>query len=455
MYDLVIIGGGSAGFSAAMAAVRYNKKVCIIEKGPFGGLCILKGCMPSKTLIYSARLSEEIKKAKEFGINIHGKITYDIPKIINRKNKIIKGFADYRLEIIKKNKDKIDLIFGEAKFISKNEVKVKNKIIKGKNFLISTGSSIKPSPFKDLNKIRYITSDEALELKKLPKSIVLLGGGPTSVEMAYYFSNMGVKTTIIQRSKHLLDNNIDEDMSKVIEQSFRRNGIEIYTSADLKKFYKKESSKIIEFRHENRLKKIKTEEILLGFGRGPNLNNLDLQKTGMKLDNKQIPILNKYLQTSIKHIYVAGDSNDILGVVNVAVEHGRIAAENMFGNKKETLDYHKIPIAVFSHPEIAWIGVTEKEAKEKKMDVKIGKLPYEDLGKAVCYGETEGFIKFIVDKKTNRILGVSIIGHLASDIIHEALPLIYFNAKLKDLSKMIHIHPTFGEIYGYLADEMI
>ncbi|MAG52852.1 MAG: hypothetical protein CMH62_02720 [Nanoarchaeota archaeon] len=453
MYDLVVIGGGSAGYSAAMTSLDYKKKICIIEKGQFGGLCILKGCMPSKTLIHSARVSEVIKNADKYGVNISGKVTFDVPKLINRKNRIIKGFADYRLKNIKKNKKNIDLIYGEAKFISKNEVKVNNKIIKGKNFLISTGSKTTPSPFKDLNEIGYITSNEALELKKLPKSMAFLGGGPVALEMAYYFSNLGVKCYVIQRGDHLLGAN-DEDLAIVVENSFRKNGIDVYTCTDLKKFYKKNGKKVIIFDHNKKKKKLEVDEIFLGFGRSPNVDTLDLQTTNMKLDEKGTPKLNPYLQTSVKNIYVAGDSNALLEVVNVAVEHGRVAAKNMF-RKKEKIDYHKFPMAVFCHPEVAWIGLTEKEAEEKKLKVKIGKLLYEDLGKAVCYGEEEGFIKFIVDKKTDRILGVAIVGHMASDIIHEAVPLLYYKATLKDLNNMQHIHPTFGEIYSYIVEEML
>ncbi|MAF51243.1 MAG: dihydrolipoyl dehydrogenase [Nanoarchaeota archaeon] len=453
MYDLVVIGGGSAGYSAAMTAIEHNKKVCVIEKGPFGGLCILKGCMPSKTLIHSARISEEIKNAHKYGINVSGKTTFDIPKLINRKNKIIQGFANYRLQVLKKNRKDIDMVTGEAKFVSKDEVEVNGKIIKGKNFLISTGSRGFTPPIEDLIDIGFITSDEALEMKTLPKSIVCLGGGPVSLEMAYYFHNMGVETTVIQRSKTLLNNN-DEDLGKSLEESLTKSGIKIYTDTSIRKFSKDDSLKVVDFDHKKKKVKIKAEEILLAFGRIPNVDKLDLDKIGLKTDNKGVPTLNEYLQTSESHIYAAGDANGLLEVVNVAVEHGRIAAENMFG-KKQKINYNKFPMAVFTHPEVAWIGVSEKEAKEKNLKVKIGKLNYEDLGKAICYGEEDGFIKFIVEKKTNKILGVSIIGHLASDIIHEAVPLLYYNATLEDLSEMQHIHPTFGEIYSYLVEEML
>ncbi len=450
IYDLVIIGGGSAGYSAARTAASFRKKVCIIEKGPFGGLCILRGCMPSKMLIYSARIAELIKNAKEFGIHVDQNIKVDAKHIVERKNKIIKGFADYRLNAVKKNKN-IDLVMGKASFVSKNKVQVGGKIIEGKNFLISTGSKIFVPNIPGLRETGYITSDDALELKKFPKSLIVLGGGPVTLELAYYFFHLGVEVTIIQRNEHVMSDN-DEDLVEVIEESFRKKGIKVYTGTSLKRFYKSNSMKIVEFNQDKKNLIVRAEEILVGLGRAPDFDGLNLEKTKMKLSERNAPVLDEYLRTSVKNIYVAGDASDIMEVVNVAVEQGKVAAENMFG-KKEKIDYHKFPMAVFTHPEIAWIGVTEKEAKEKNMDVEIAKLPYEDLGKAVCYGETEGFIKFIMDKKSKRILGAAIVGHLASDIIHEAVPLLYNKNTIYDLAKMQHIHPTFGEIYSYLVED--
>ena len=447
MYDLVVLGGGSAGYSAAMTALKFKKKVCIIEKGPFGGLCILKGCMPSKTLIHSARINEIIKKSKTFGINVEGKVSIDTNKIIERKNRIIKGFADYRKGVVE-SKD-IGLIYGKAEFISKNEIKVNNKIVKGKNILISTGSKEFIPEIPGLKETGYITSDEALELKKLPKSIAVLGAGPVGIELGYYFSGLGVKTTIIQRSDQILSNN-DYDCAKELETALKNKGIQIYTNTSIKSISK---DKKISFSHNNKEKEITVDEILVAFGRNPNLTGLNIEKANIKIE-KGVIKSNNYLQTNIKNIYIAGDSSANLAVVNVAVEEGRVAAINMFSKKKEKINYNLFPMAVFSHPELAWIGIQEKEAKEKNLNVKIGKFYFKDLGKAECLDETDGFIKFVVDKKNNRILGVSIVGHEASDLIHEAIPLLYYKATLNDLKKMPHLHPTFGEIYSYLVDEM-
>ena len=450
IYDLIVIGGGSAGYSAAKIATSYKKKVCVIEKGPFGGLCILRGCMPSKTLLWSARIAELIKNANEFGIHVDQNIKVDAKHIVERKNKIIKGFADYRLNSVKKNKN-IDLVYGKANFISKNKVQVGGKIIEGKNFLISTGSRISIPTIPGLKEAGYITSDDALELKRFPKSLIVLGGGPVTLELAYYFFNLGVEMTVIQRSEHVMSDN-DEDLAEVIEESFRKKGIKVYTGTSLKSVSRVGDMKIVEFELGKKNVKVRAEEILVGLGRVPDFEGLSLEKTGMKLNEKNLPILNDYLQTSVKDIYVAGDASRISEVVNVAVEQGKVAAENMFG-KKEKIDYHKFPMAVFTHPEVAWIGVTEKEAKEDNMYIEIARLPYSDLGKAVCLGETEGFIKLILDKKSKRILGVAIVGHLASDIIHEAVPLLYNKNTIYDLAKMQHIHPTFGEIYSYLVED--
>ncbi len=447
MYDLVVLGGGSAGYSAAMTALKFKKKVCIIEKGPFGGLCILKGCMPSKTLIHSARINEIIKKSKTFGINVEGKVSIDTNKIIERKNRIIKGFADYRKGVVE-SKD-IGLIYGKAEFISKNEIKVNNKIVKGKNILISTGSKEFIPEIPGLKETGYITSDEALELKKLPKSIAVLGAGPVGIELGYYFNGLGVKTTIIQRSDQILSNN-DYDCAKELETALKNKGIQIYTNTSIKSISK---DKKISFSHNNKEKEITVDEILVAFGRNPNLTGLNIEKASIKIE-KGVIKSNNYLQTNIKNIYIAGDSSANLAVVNVAVEEGRVAAINMFSKKKEKINYNLFPMAVFSHPELAWIGIQEKEAKEKNLNVKIGKFYFKDLGKAECLDETDGFIKFVVDKKNNRILGVSIVGHEASDLIHEAIPLLYYKATLNDLKKMPHLHPTFGEIYSYLVDEM-
>jgi len=452
VYDLVILGGGSAGYAAAIIAAEKKKSVLIIEKGPFGGLCILKGCMPSKTLLYSARLNELMKKAHKLGIVLPQEPVVNLPYIIHRKDKIIQGFADYKKEVLEKNKKYIRLVYGTAEFVSPKEVRVNNIKIKGKYFLIATGSKIFIPPIEGLQETGYLTSDEALEIKKLPESLVILGAGAIAMELGYYFQSLGAKVTILQKNNQILDH-MDHASAKEVEEIFRKKGMQIYTGVDIKRISKDDTKKKIEFLHKTTKKMIVTDEILLALGRRPNLEPLNVEKAGIKLYNGKLKT-NKFLQTNVKHIYAAGDASGNLLVVNVAVEEGKIAAENMFSSKNKSLNYNLVPMAIFCHPEIAWIGLTQRQAEEQKLKVKIGKLPYEDLGKAVCYDETEGYIKFIINPKDKQILGVEIVGYAASDIIHEALPLLYYKATLEDLKKMPHIHPTFGEIYSYLVDEM-
>ena len=302
MYDLIVLGGGSAGYSAAMTALSFKKRVCIIEKGPFGGLCILKGCMPSKTLIYSARINEIIKKSKTFGINIEGKVSIDPSSIIERKNKIIKGFAEYRKEVVGGKKG-IDIVYGKAEFVSKNEIKVNNKVIKGKNILISTGSKEFIPEIPGLKEAGYITSDEALELKKFPKSMAILGAGPVAIELGYYFNSLEVKTTVIQRGEQILSNS-DYDCAKELENALKNKGILIYTDTSIKSLSKSDKGKKIKFGHNKQEKEIIADEILVAFGRKPNLERLNLEKAGISSEKGLIKN-NVYLQTSTKNIYIA------------------------------------------------------------------------------------------------------------------------------------------------------
>src|SRR3989344_3297881 len=329
---------------------------------------------------------------------------------------------------------------------------VNNKIIEGKFFLISTGSSIFIPQIQGLKESKFITSDEALELKKLPKSLLVVGAGPVSIELCYYFNNLGVKVIILERHEHILEH-LHKGDAEELQDYFRKKGMTIFTNTNIEQVTKKGNKKQVMFTTNNKKQKITVDEILIAAGRKPNIDSLNLEKSGIKLENNRL-LVNKFLQTNKANIYAAGDVSSKLPVVNVAVSEGELAALNMFTNNKSSLDYNMFPMAVFCHPEIAWIGITRKEAEEKKLQVKIGKLKFEDLGKAELLDETFGHIMFIVDKKTNVILGVEIIGNEASDLIHEAIPLLYFKAKLEDLKKMPHLHPTFGEIYSYLVDEM-
>ena len=454
MYDLVIIGAGSAGYHAAMSAVKLKKKVCVIDKGPFGGLCILKGCMPSKTLLYSARLMELFKKAHKFGVYAEGRVAIDMPHMISRKNGIIKGFADYRKESFdKKVKSReIDFIPGEAGFVDRNSVRVGDKLVKGVNFLIATGSEVVIPEINGLKETGYITSDDALELKKLPGSIAVIGGGYIGVELAYYFHALGVKTIIIERGERLVKI-ADSDIGKELERVFAGKGIKVYTKAGVREISKAGGKKKIVFEQGESEIHVEVDEILVAVGRKPNIDGLELSRAGVKVMNNRINV-DDYLGTNVKNIYAAGDAAGRLMVVNAAVEGGRIAVGNMFGKKKEKLEYDRVPFAVFCNPEIAWIGIGEDEAKKRKLNIEVRKIGFAELGKAECYDETDGFIKFVIEKKSRRILGVGIIGHNAADLIHEGVPLLYYKAKIDDLKKMMHVHPSFGEIYSYLADEI-
>src|SRR3989344_4088662 len=310
---------------------------------------------------------------------------------------------------------------------------VGDKLVKGVNFLIATGSEVVIPEINGLKETGYITSDDALELKKLPGSIAVIGGGYIGVELAYYFHALGVKTIIIERGERLVKI-ADSDIGKELERVFAGKGIKVYTKAGVREISKAGGKKKIVFEQGGSEIHVEVDEILVAVGRKPNIDKLELSRAGVKITNGRINV-DDYLGTNVKNIYAAGDAAGRLMVVNAAVEGGRRAVGNMFGKKKEKLEYDRVPFAVFCNPEIAWIGFAE-------------------LGKAECYDETDGFIKFVIEKKSRRILGVGIIGHNAADLIHEGVPLLYYKAKIDDLKKMMHVHPSFGEIYSYLADEI-
>ena len=234
---------------------------------------------------------------------------------------------------------------------------------------------------------------------------------------------------------------------------FAGKGIKVYTKAGVREISKAGGKKKIVFEQGESEIHVEVDEILVAVGRKPNIDGLELSRAGVKVMNNRINV-DDYLGTNVKNIYAAGDAAGRLMVVNAAVEGGRIGVGNMFGKKKEKLEYDRVPFAVFCNPEIAWIGIGEDEAKKRKLNIEVRKIGFAELGKAECYDETDGFIKFVIEKKSRRILGVGIIGHNAADLIHEGVPLLYYKARIDDLKKMMHVHPSFAEIYSYLADEI-
>lgn len=404
IFDLVIIGSGPGGYPAALKAASLGKKVAIIEKNELGGVCLNSGCIPTKTIIASAKIFSKLQRANEFGIETTP-IEINWEKIIDRKNKVVlklKKALEFSLK-----KANVEIIKGEGEIKSNNCVTVKNenkeKEIKTKNIILATG--VKKRKFKEFE--TALTSDEILNIENLPKSIAIIGAGAVGVEFANIFATFNVKVTLYEIMPNILPQE-DKDISNELKKILEKKNVEIICGKQVSK------------------NDINSEIIMI---------------TGNDFEKIEV---NQKMQTNIHGIYATGDITAIAPYAHVAIMQSLVAAENICGTESE-MDYSAIPHCVFTTPEIASVGITEQQAIEKNIDYSSKIFNFAALGKSNCDGELEGFVKIIIDNKTKRILGCHIIGENASDIIEEVVLAIKHRLTISDLSKTIHAHPTLPE----------
>ncbi len=449
-FDIVIIGGGSGGYAAARTAQNLGAKVGIVDKGPLGGLCILRGCMPTKTILRSSDVMALMKRAKEFGLRTT-QPTANMAEIYARKKTLVKEFADYRIKQLKS--PRFQLISGKAQFVNKNTIQVGKKTITSKSFVIATGSTVADFDIPGLNEVGYITSDDALELTTLPKSMIVLGGGAVATEFAQFFSRVGTKTTLIQRSNHIFSWT-DEDLARPVEARFQEEGMNVYTGTQLVKFTEKNGKKIAHFKHQGKMRRVSADVILQALGRVPAIDGLGLEKVGIQTAYGNITV-NDYMQTSVPNIYAVGDCNGIFEVVHIAIQQGEIAGHNAIKNrKKQKMDYRLKSEVVFTDPQYASVGLNEKECKANNIAYKVATYPFDDHGKSMVMGETHGFVKILCNPKSGEIIGVQIVGPEAGELIHELIAVMYFRGTVQDLAKIPHYHPTLSEIVTYPAEDL-
>ena len=458
-YDLTIIGGGSAGYAAARTAIALGAKVAVIDGAKeLGGLCILRGCMPTKALLESSRRWFEIRHAKEFGL-LTKPIRPDLSAIMRRKKGLIDDFSSYRQKQL--TSGKFTLYRAQARFLSPTLLELKSEkkteTISSKTVLLATGSQIQLLQFPGLEAVGYLTSDTALTLKKLPQSITVLGGGAIALEFAQFFADLGTKVTVIQRSPQLI-RDFDIDVATELRKALENQGVKIYTETELVRFEKSKGKKITYFKQRGKGIRIASEEIFYGLGRIANIENLSLEKAGVKVDRNKL-VVNSRMQTSQKNIFAAGDVAGLYEVVHIAIQQGEIAAKNAVDLiKKRALqnlfDDRLKTTVFFTHPEVAQVGMNEAELQSAKIPYKTAQYPFADHGKAMIHGEKEGFMKLICDPKSGKILGGSIIGPHASELIHEIVTVMYFKGTARDIAMIPHYHPTLAEMISYPAEEL-
>ena len=458
-FDVIVIGGGSGGYNAARTSIAAGLKTAVIEGGrEVGGLCILRGCMPTKALLYMAEVAHMVKESAPFGIRA-GQVRADFKKAMARKNLLVKEFADCRVQQL--NSGKFTFIRAHAKFRDPHTLELtpfppggeESSIITAKHFVIATGSVVSPSPLCELNNIDCLDSDSALALDKLPKSMIVLGGGPTACEFAQFFARFGVRVTLIQRSPHIL-HFFDADASAVVETVFRREGIRVFTETKLLDARRKGKLKTVLFEHEGETVSVSAEEVLFALGRVPNTASLSLENAGVRTASNGTVVVNEFMQTSAPHIYSAGDCTGPYEVVHLAVHQGEVAGRNIASPNSARADYRLIIMVVFTDPQLAFVGLTEKTAAAQGISYVSASYPFNDHGKSIIMNAMDGFVKLLADPKSGEIIGGQCAGPIGGELIHEVVAAMAKRMTVRELAAMPHYHPTLAEIWTYPAEEL-
>jgi mercuric reductase len=445
-YDLIIIGGGSAGFAAAIKANELKARTLLINNNSvgIGGTCINVGCIPTKHLLYIGELIHKIKFHDFKGLK--SRVSVDFKKIIEEKNKIVKELRKEKYENVLNSLEYVEFIEGNAKFISKTEVKVNKETFKAEKFIIATGSSSFIPQIEGIEKVNYLTNDEALSLNKLPKSMVILGGGPLGIEFAQMFSRFGTKVCVLQSSERIVKRE-EAELANLLQKYLEEEGIEIFTKTEVKSVFQKGNKKIVKASINGNVKIYEAEELLVATGRKPNTSNLGLEKVGVKLGKRGEILVNDEMQAS-ENIWAAGDVIGEPMLETVAAKTGMIAATNALSkseNEKRKMDWNVVPHAVFTDPQLAGVGLTEEQVIEKGIKCKCSTIPLELVPKARAIKNTKGAIKMIVNSETEEILGIHILAPEAAELINEAAMIIKNKMKIDDVIDTLHVFPTLSE----------
>jgi dihydrolipoamide dehydrogenase len=460
-YDVVVLGGGPGGYVAAIRAAQLGLSVALIEKDKLGGTCLHRGCIPSKSMLRSAEVYSEMKESESYGIATQSvELKFDL--VQNRKNGIVDQLHKGIEHLMKKNK--IDVIQGNGRVmgpsifsplagtIAVEKPDGETELVVPRNLILATGSSPRSLPGLNVDGKYVMTSDEALQMEELPKSIIIIGGGVIGIEWASMLSDFGVEVTVVEFDKRIL-NLEDEDISKEMERLLKKRKVKVLTDAKaLPDTFKVENDQItIDVERKGEKVTLQADRLLVSVGRTANIDDIGLVENTEIVIEKGAVKVNQFMQTKEKHIYAIGDINGKLPLAHVASHEGIMAVEHIAGLNPEPMQYHLVPRCTYSRPEVASVGWTEQQAKEQGHEVKVGKFNFRGIGKALIYGEVDGFVKIVADSKTNDILGVHMIGPHVTDYISEAALAQVLDATPWEIGHTIHPHPTLSEAIAEAA----
>lgn len=449
--EVVVIGSGPAGYVCAIRLAQLGKKVTIVEKTEVGGVCLNRGCIPSKALIHAGTVFDRMSHIDEIGISVSG-AKLDFNKLMNWKGEVVKKLTTGIAGLLKANG--CTTIQGEAKFLSPNTIEVKNasgtQTLQFKNAVIATGSRPAQIPGFDVDQELVLDSTGGLSQNAAPATLLCVGGGYIGMELGTFYAKVGTKVTIVEAAPQILGI-VDPDLVRVVEKNLKKRGVEILTGTLVKAVKKNTKNVEVTFSGADGEKKQTFDKVLVTIGRTPNSENLGLDKAGVRLDSKGFIPTNNKRQTSAPHIYAIGDIVGQPLLAHKGSKEGMIAAE-VIGGLNVTYDVKAMPAVIFTDPEISSVGITEMEAKAKGLAVTVGLFPFAANGRALSVQEPDGHVKLISDAKTGVLLGCHIVGVEASNLIAEAALAIEMGAHVEDLALTVHAHPTLSETLMEAAD---
>ena len=442
--DTLVVGAGPGGYVAAIRAAQLGQKVTIVDKGALGGTCLNVGCIPSKALIQAGHLTEAARGNEDLGISTEN-VKVDFSKVQDWKGSIVNRLTSGVEALLKGNK--VDIVKGEVYFVDKNNVKVmdekSSQTYTFNNCIIATGSTpieIPSFPFSD----RVLDSTGGLNLPEIPERLVVIGGGYIGTELGSAYANFGTKVTIIEGEKEILST-FEKQMSAVVKKRLKKKDVEIVTSAMAKGVEETENGVKVTYEADGKEETVEADYVLVTVGRRPNTSDIGLEQVGVEVDERGLVKIDKQCRTNIENIYAIGDIVAGLPLAHKASYEGKVAAEAISGKKSE-IDYIGMPAVVFTDPEMASVGYTEKEAKDAGIKIKTAKFPFAANGRALSLNDTEGFLKLITREEDGLVIGGQIVGPNASDMIAEIGLAIEAGMTAEDIALTVHAHPTLGEI---------
>ncbi|HJQ41372.1 MAG TPA: dihydrolipoyl dehydrogenase [Thermoanaerobaculia bacterium] len=450
-YDVIIIGSGPGGYVAGIRAGQLGLKTAVIERDPFlGGTCLHRGCIPTKALLENADIWQKIQKAKDFGITV-GDVTIDWSAVQKRKQGVVDQNSKGIEFLFKKHK--VEWVKGFGKVVDRNTVDVDGKKLSTKNIILAMGSVPKDLPHIKSDGKRIINSDHILKLDYIPKSMLVIGAGAVGCEFASIFSRFGTKTTIVEVMPQLLPIE-DDEISKEFTRVFKKKGIEVYTDAKVLSCEVTENGVKSVVEAKGKQQTIETDVVLSATGRRAVTENCGLENTKVKLDQRGMVEVDGLMRTGEPGIYAIGDIVPTPALAHCAFAEGILAVEHIAGKEVRPINYDHVPNATYTDPEVASVGLTERKAKERGFDVKIGKFPFTANAKAKIVGEAVGLVKYVTDAKYDEILGVHIVGPKATELIVEAGAALELEATAESIARTIHAHPTLSEALAEAAEDV-